>query len=255
MALAVPYLRKRALIIGINSYSKDPLKCCINDAEDLKTTLEHVEFTASLGRDCNRDEFYGMVNTFVSGIERTDLTLFYFAGHGKQNNNENYLLPSDYDYDYRGSERDYIAEHAINAQYIMKKIDDKRCRITVLIFDCCRKPVRDRGPNLQGLSAMHASSHTFIAFSCAPGKTALDETTNGRNSIFTGSLLNHISTPHAHIEDIFLNVASEVQLQSGGFQRPFRSTDLAEKVYLVTNNVSGRTERQVIASDEGRAPS
>ncbi|CAF4074935.1 unnamed protein product [Rotaria sp. Silwood1] len=87
---------------------------------------------------------------------------------------------------------------------------------------------------------MHASSQTLIAFSCAPGKTALDETQNGRNSIFTGSLLEHIVTPNEHIEDIFRNVARDVHFKSGSFQRPYRSTDLTEKVYLVTNNVSER---------------
>jgi uncharacterized caspase-like protein len=39
MALSVLYQRKCALIIGINDYSSDPLKYCINDAEDLSTTL------------------------------------------------------------------------------------------------------------------------------------------------------------------------------------------------------------------------
>ncbi|CAF4978434.1 unnamed protein product, partial [Rotaria sp. Silwood1] len=61
---------------------------------------------------------------------------------------------------------------------------------------------------LNGLRA--SASHTVIAFSCAPGKTALDETQNGRNSIFTGSLLEHIATPNIRIEDIFMNVAREV---------------------------------------------
>ncbi|CAF3563988.1 unnamed protein product [Rotaria sp. Silwood1] len=249
MESAIAYHHKRALVIGINSYSRDPLKCSISDAEDIKTVLERIGFSVALGIDFNRDEFHDMIDEFASRIQRTDLTLFYFAGHGKQSDNENYLLPSDYDYDYRGSERDYIINHAINAQYIMKKIDDKRCRITILIFDCCRKPVKDRSSSLQGLTAMHASSHTVIAFSCAPGKTALDETQNGRNSIFTGSLLEHIATPNIRIEDIFMNVAREVHSQSGGFQRPFRSTDLTEKVYLVTHDVSARTVRQTSSFD------
>ncbi|CAF4154664.1 unnamed protein product, partial [Rotaria sordida] len=186
MATAVSYQRKRALVIGINNYRRHPLQCCVNDANDLKAALERIGFHVLHGTDLNLGQFYDMIDEFVSEIQLRDLTLVYFAGHGKQSDNENYLLPSDYDYDFRGSERDYIMNRAINVQYIMKKIEDKRCCITILIFDCCRKPVKDRNPDMQGLSAMHAPSHALIAFSCAPGKTALDETQNGRNGIFTG---------------------------------------------------------------------
>ena len=126
------------MIIGINKYKDDPLQYCRNDAEDLGKALRRIGFEVSLGLDCNRDEFRRTVDTFAESTKRDDLVLFYFAGHGKQREDSNYLLPSDYDYDYGGHEQNYIADRAIHVKYITKKIDDKKCRITIYLFDCCR---------------------------------------------------------------------------------------------------------------------
>jgi uncharacterized caspase-like protein len=144
MALSVAYGRKRALIIGINRYLRASLVYCINDATDLKNTLEDIGFDVSLGINCDRVEFLQLIDTFVAKTQRTDLILFYFAGHGKQHGDRNYLLPSDYDYDYLTTEEKHITDHAVNAQYIMNKIDGKSCRTTVFLFDCCRNFVRTR---------------------------------------------------------------------------------------------------------------
>ena len=79
MASSVSYQRKRALIIGINDYSRDPLQYCINDAEDLNATLQRIDFDTSLGVDCNLQEFYYKVDTFAKTIERNDIVFILFC--------------------------------------------------------------------------------------------------------------------------------------------------------------------------------
>ncbi|CAF4139831.1 unnamed protein product [Rotaria sp. Silwood2] len=229
------YERKRALVIGIDNYTRNPLKYCINDANDLKATLEHMTFEVTAGFDCNQDEFRKTVETFANGIQRTDLTLFYFAGHGKQLDNNNYLLPLEYNY--RGKrECEYIANHSIDVKFVMDEIEKKNGCITVFIFDCCRNYVSTRNIDMQlGLSPMNAPPETLIVFSCAPGRATLDETRNEKNGIFMGNLLKRIATLNTHIEDIFMNVAHDVKLQTGGFQQPYRTSSLTEKLYFVSN--------------------
>ncbi|CAM4953944.1 unnamed protein product, partial [Rotaria socialis] len=236
------YQCKRALIIGINTYQNNSLNYCINDAKDLMTTLNRIGFKeVLLGVDCKRTKFLQMVETFAGRIKPTDLTLFYFSGHGKQYENENYLLPSDYDYDYSTRESIYLLDNAVSVQYIMKKIYHRYCPVTIFIFDCCRTNVRTKGgSDQQGLSPMHASPETLIAYACAPGAVAVDETRNGRNGYFAEHLLKHIATPNNDIEDILKIVAREVKLQTSGFQVPFRTSSLTEKVCLVTSNVQAQ---------------
>ncbi|CAF3072919.1 unnamed protein product [Rotaria sp. Silwood2] len=181
-----------------------------------------------------------MIDTFAEDIQRADLTFFYFSGHGKQYENENYLLSSDYDYDYSTRESTYLVDKAISVQYIMKKIYDKYSRVTIFIFDCCRKNVRTKGDdNQQGLSPMHAPPETLITYACAPGAVAIDESRNGRNGYFVEYLLKHIATPNNDIEDVLKIVAREVKLQTAGFQLPYRTSSLTEKVCFVTSNVQG----------------
>jgi uncharacterized caspase-like protein len=242
MASSVIYQRKHALIIGINKYLRDPLNYCINDATDLKTTLRRMDFRISSGENCNLSEFYNIVDRFANTIQQNDLVLFYFAGHGKQNEDENFLLPSDYDYNYRGQERDYIANHAINVKYIMQKIDDRKCCVTIYLFDCCRNLIRTRARNAnQGLSPMHAPLQTLIVFACAPGKEVQDETQNDRNGSFMENLLRYIETPNRDIEEIMKDVACDVKSQTDGFQLPYRTSSLTSKVFLMANNDQGKT--------------
>jgi uncharacterized caspase-like protein len=240
MASSVVYQRKLALIIGINKYLRDSLNYCINDATDLKNTLEFIDFNVSLGKDCALTKFYKIIDTFAETIQPDDLVLFYFAGHGKQNEDENYLLPSDYNYNHRGHERDYILGHAVNVKYITKKIDDRKCRITIYLFDCCRNLVRTRAINTnKGLSPMHAPLQTLIVFACAPGKEVQDETHNDRNGSFIENLLKRIAEPNKDIEEIMKDVAYYVNLQTNGFQLPYRTSSLTNKVFLVTGNDQG----------------
>ncbi|UJR15734.1 hypothetical protein I4U23_002669 [Adineta vaga] len=233
--MSILYERKRALIIGIDNYRENSLKYCINDALDLKETLQSIGFDVYTELNCSYVDFFKAIDDFIEGIKSTDLIVFYFAGHGKQIDEQNFLLPSDYDYNYRTSENKYLEDNAINVRYITKVIDGKNCAFTIYIFDCCRNYVRTRSINSQqGLSAMHAPPETLIMFSCAPGKAALDETYNGRNGIFTGILLEHIAKAHDDIEDVLKNVARDVKKQTNGFQLPYRTSSLTESVFFST---------------------
>ncbi|CAF4023628.1 unnamed protein product [Adineta steineri] len=197
MASSVGYKRKIGLVIGINQYPADrSLQYCINDATDLADILQSIDFEITLGLDCNLTEFLNEIDTFIETIEPGDLVLFYFAGHGKQNEDENYLLPSDY-----------------------------KSKIRT------RDPV-----NRQGLSSMNAPAQTLIVYACAPGKAVIDETKNNKNGSFIENLLKHISTPDKDIEEVMRKIAGDVNRQTGGFQLPYRTSSLIDTVYLVTNN-------------------
>jgi uncharacterized caspase-like protein len=86
---------------------------------------------------------------------------------------------------------------------------------------------------------MHAPPETLIAYSCAPGAVAVDETQNGRNGYFVENLLKHIVTPNNDIEDVLKIVAREVKVQTAGLQLPYRTSSLTEKVYFVTMDIQG----------------
>ena len=243
MALTVPYRRKHALVIGIDKYLREPLKYCKNDAEDLANGLRRIDFKVMPGIDCTRDEFYTLIDNFTAQIGMEDLVLFYFAGHGNQSNDENYLLPSTYNYDHRATENEYITENAVNAKHIMKKIEDRKCRTAIYLFDCCRIRIRTRAMNTEhDLSFMHPKGHILIVYACAPGKAVQDETYNNRNGSFMENLLRHVSISNKDVEGMMRDVAIAVALQTNNFQIMQRVSSLTQEVFLVTNPVEGKLE-------------
>ncbi|CAF1275217.1 unnamed protein product [Rotaria sordida] len=225
MTSSVVYRQKHALIIGINNYLLNPLEYCINDAEDLEKILQRIDFHVLLGIDCNLYKFYSIIDIFTNRIQQDDLILFYFAGHGKQMKDDDYLLPVDYYllpvdyyYDYRGNEQDYIIKHAINVKHM----------------------IRTRSLNSNhNLLFMNGSSQTLIVFACAPGNAVQDETRNNRNGSFMENLLKHITIPNKDIEEIMKQVADDVNKQTDGFQLLHRISSWLGKVFLVQNKNQG----------------
>ncbi|CAF1082125.1 unnamed protein product [Adineta steineri] len=239
MASSVGYKRKIALVIGINHYSIDSLQYCENDATDLAITLKRIDFKISLDLNCDLIKFQNKIDTFIATIEPDDLVLFYFAGYGAQNDDENYLLPSDYNY--RGHERDYIVNNGINVQHIMNKIKEKKCRSTIYLFDCFRFKTGTKGStSKQGLLSINTPAETLIVFACAPGTILPDETKNNNNGCFIENLLKHISTSDKDIEELMMNVAGDINRQTKGFQLPYQRSSLTDKVYLKKSNNQGK---------------
>ena len=231
------YRNKHALIIGINKYPRDPLNYCINDAKDLKIALEQIGFNVILGIDCNFRQFLHLIDEFSTKIHHDDLALFYYAAHGRESRGENFFFPSDYDYDYRDDEHDYIVNHTVKVTYILKKLNDVKLRVIICLFDCCRSLVRTRSTNAHaGLSLMGPTANSFIVYACAPGRAVRDETRNNRNGCFMEHLLQHIKMPKTDIEAIMKRVAYGVVSATNNSQQPQRVTSLTGEVFLVNHD-------------------
>ena len=90
--LAAPE-RRLALVIGNGAYSSGPLKNPVNDATDMAGALQRAGFTVTLKKNANLQEMVEAIEDFGNNLKRGGVGLFYFAGHGVQVNNINYLLP------------------------------------------------------------------------------------------------------------------------------------------------------------------
>jgi hypothetical protein len=94
---------------------------------------------------------------------------------------------------------------------------------------------------MNGLAPMNPLPETLVVFSCGPGEGALDDPLNNGNGVFAGNLIKHIKTPTEDIETIFMNVTRDVKIQTNGFQKPYRTSCLTEKVYLFGKTSQGKT--------------
>ena len=90
MASAAPsttagFQSKLALVIGIGNYAGDKkLDNPENDAKDMSRMLTTIGFTVTTATNLTHAEMDVHIATFRHKIQKEDLVLFYFAGHGTQ---------------------------------------------------------------------------------------------------------------------------------------------------------------------------
>lgn len=211
--------KKLALVIGNQSYPKSPLRNPVNDAVAMAKALREMGFdTVVEKKDLTMRQMRVEIDRFAASLQAGDLALFYYAGHGVQANDQNYLIPVDFG---SVSEAD-LPYDAYPASQARDKLEQSGARLRILILDACRNnPFRSKRDGVRGLSPMASSVEgTFIAYATADNGVA-DDNPNDSNGLFTKSLLNAMLTSGLDLKQIFEKAKEEVYAKSQKRQRPY----------------------------------
>ena len=76
--------RKMALVIGNNSYGRQSLYNCVNDANDMARALNGIGFHVTKGVDLAYNQMQSYIRNFMTQLRPDDIVLFHFSGHGTQ---------------------------------------------------------------------------------------------------------------------------------------------------------------------------
>ena len=221
--------RKMALVIGNQAYAQIPLTNPVHDAVALAAELRSLGFdSVTEKRDLTNRQLRAAVDEFAASVKPGDLALCYYAGHGIQANELNYLIPVDF----AGSEAD-LPYDAYPASQLRDKLEQSGARLRILILDACRNnPFRGRRGGAQGLSAMGSQVEgTYIAYATADDGVA-DDNTRENNGLFTRELLRALATPELEMKEIFERVKESVYQASKGAQRPFTYDGVVGRYYF-----------------------
>jgi hypothetical protein len=216
-----------ALVIGNAAYtSVTPLDNAVNDAVLMADSLKKVGFRVTLLTNAKQGEVTKAISTFGRELREAggDATgLFYYAGHGVQSSGSNFLLPVDVEL----SDPADLSLVAVPAQAVLRQMSSARNRTNIVILDACRNNPFTSVPgfNDNGLAEMDAPTGTFLAYSTAPGETALDGE-NEKNSPFTAALARALSIPGKPIEALFRDVRIDVLKATDGAQTPWDTSSL-----------------------------
>lgn len=229
-----------ALVVGNSAYRFGALKNPVNDAHDIALKLRSLGFSVTLLRNVSFRSMLTAFQEFVRDSENHEVRLVYYAGHGLQYKDGNYLIPIDADI----KEEADIARQTVAFDAIAERMAQLIGGVNVFILDACRdnpfgnrfavasdgRRIRLRGAVLSeirsGLSAPRRTrAGSFIAYSTEPGSTARDNAL-GRNSIYAKHLLSRIDTPNLRIDDLFMKVRTAVVAESQGQQVPWEQTSL-----------------------------
>ena len=196
MAFAAPaHAEKRvALVIGNNDYKFVPkLQKAVNDARTMGDTLKQLGFTVMVAENQTRQAFSQTLLAFDRAVEPGDTAFFFYAGHGFEIAGQNFLLPTDVPAATEGQE-ELVRDASILADRIIERLQNKKARTSILVFDACRNNPFERSGTRAvagggGLAPMtQLPEGVFSVFSAGPRQTALDRLSNNDdnpNSVFT----------------------------------------------------------------------
>jgi hypothetical protein len=227
---AAPALAKRvALVIGNADYADRPLSNPVHDAVDLSAKLKELGFEVTMVTNHNRSQMTQAIIRFGAAAQGADAALFYFAGHGMQVRNRNYLLPVGQ----RFATEPEVEADAVEVSVILARLEEARAKVSLLILDACRNnplPSASRG-GPRGLALMQAPSGALVAFAAQPGAEASDGGA-GRNGVYTTHLLRHMGTPGLTVEQVFKRVRIDVERETNRAQSPREESSLTTDFYF-----------------------
>ncbi|MBK7354741.1 DUF1425 domain-containing protein [Propionivibrio sp.] len=190
-----------ALVIGNNDYQNIvKLEKAVNDANAVAAELRKVGFEVQVYNNIGQKKMNQAINEFVQKVSAGGVGVFFFAGHGLQINNQNFLVPVDMD-----TPRDTadVADQAISVPVLQDKLADAKAKYTLLVLDACRnnplpkKAGRSIG-STRGLAMTNSPSGQTVLYSAGANQEALDSLGNNDknpNGLFTREFLPTISQP------------------------------------------------------------
>jgi uncharacterized caspase-like protein len=267
---------KLALVISNSKYALAPvLNNPANDGAIVKSALTVIGFNVILLQDVNELDFRKALKDFANDASKADVALFYFAGHGVQIQDKNYVLPVDThlensnDIKYNSIAMDWVLDATSQAH-----------KTKIVILDACRgRPERSRTSSRSlpeiGVTGGFAPITTTVGnadgmivfYSAAPGKEAEDGE-GAATSPFAKAFANRIVEPNKKIHEIFQLVIDDVYASTNQIQHPdiaddelgargdviLRPAETAEDVWARIRQSTDKSVLQKFTRDFGGSP-
>jgi hypothetical protein len=230
--------KRVALVIGNADYTHaGRLPNPGNDANDMAAALKGVGIEVILGVNLDKRAFDGKVREFSRALANADAGILFYAGHGLQVGQRNYLIPVDAQLQ---SERDLEFE-TVALDFVMRQMEiDREGKTNVVFLDACRdnplarnlsRAMGTRSASVgRGLAEVQAGVGSFIAYATKPGDVAVDG--KGRNSPFTAALSKGVKGPSKSLTGIMVDVRKEVLAATANRQVPWDHSALIGDFYF-----------------------
>lgn len=203
--------KRVALVIGNNDYRNVPkLLKAVNDARTMGDTLKQLGFSVMVAENQTRAAFSQTLLAFDKAVEPGDTAFFFYAGHGFEIAGQNFLLPTDVPAATEGQE-ELVRDASILADRIIERLQNKKARTAILVFDACRNNPFERSGTRAvagggGLAPMtQLPEGVFSVFSAGPRQTALDRLSNNDdnpNSVFTRTFAKQLTQPGVNLVQV-----------------------------------------------------
>jgi uncharacterized caspase-like protein len=186
----------------------------VSDSVSMSSRLKGLGYRVTTVNNGNRKQMLSSVRQFKESLSASDEVILYYAGHGVQIGQSNYLLPIDI----AGESEDHIRDEALALDRVLEDFNEKNVKFTLAIIDACRdnpfKTVAKRSiGGTRGLAPANSANGQIIIFSAGVGQTALDNlgpTDREKNGVFTRVLLDEMNKSNESIDRMIRSVRKRV---------------------------------------------
>jgi hypothetical protein len=228
---------RKALVVGINDYPTSPLKGCVNDAAQLAAIIEthgngDPNFSVHLETDLpTKGKLVELIERVFSGND--EVSLFYFSGHGFENNLGTYLVTPD------ASKNDL----GVSMTDLLVIANNSRAKNRIIILDCCHSGAVGTSPITGGITTSINSGVTILTSS---KHDELSKEVRG-HGVFTNLLIDALQGGAADIRGDITpgSIYSYIDQALGAWeQRPVFKTNITEFVSL--RNMPPKVPKEVL---------
>ncbi|MCX7149936.1 MAG: caspase family protein, partial [Rhodocyclales bacterium] len=208
--------RRIALVIGNGDYqypdNLPKLANPTNDAQDIAEALRGFGFEVIERKNQTLEAMNQTIAEFGSRIGGSEAALFYFAGHGIQVKNQNYLMPVNAKIDSEAA----VPYQGVDVNRILDEMDNGKSGVNIVMLDACRNnPIsgKFRSGKSRGLASPgSAPQGTVIVYATDPGNVAADG--DGRNGLFSAGLLNAFKGGDLSLDGVLTTASEYVEQKS-----------------------------------------
>jgi Caspase domain len=233
---------RKALIIGVNNYPKNPLNGCVRDAIEIANVLEkHADgspnFSIKLLTDPSENLNKGIIKKSIDELFSGDseVALLYFSGHGIINALGGFIVTPDH------SEYD----EGISMNEILNYANASKCRDKIVILDCCNSGAF--GTPKFGNNISELGDGLTVLTACRFNESSIER---GGQGIFTSLLLDGLQGGAADLRGYITpgSLYAYVDEALGAWdQRPIFKTNVSRFVSIrkITPKITLETIRQL----------
>lgn len=199
---AAEFPEKRiALLIGNSNYTNiSSLRNPMYDAEALAESLGKLGFDVCEAYDCDYNDMISALNTFAAKAANYDVAMFYYSGHGLQEDGRNYLIPVTANLEFKSE-----LTRCLDAYDVLERIENSGVPTRIVCLDACRDVKTSWSRSAAaGLTTMEGNPGTAIICSTRSGQVALDGESD--NSPFTTAFVNALSERGRGFSDMMSQV-------------------------------------------------
>ena len=226
---------QRALLIGNSNYAAGKeLNSCRKDVEDIEEKLTNIGFDVIPRYDLTHENMKNEITEFKNKINKNDLVVFFFSGHGLQRHQRSYLIGVNQD---PSSNVPIRPENYVCVQSICDSmVSESSPFAAIFLLDCCRSypdETKDQDES-NTFDLVKQKEHTdyIIVFACGPNQIALGVSPDEEHSLFTYFLLKYIDKPSLDVGDMMRHVCAGVAKCTKNKIYVHQEIVLKKKVYL-----------------------